>query len=277
MKFNNILVALISLIILNDGLAQTFRFSEGLYRVPYEDGVNVNMGSDVWTHNPVGKYDMWADGSNEKIVAAADGWIRGIQESFDTACFVNCCWQWNNYVIIEHPNGEWSGYTHMQIGSSTDEGISVNQWVTAGTPIGVEGTVGCSSGRHLHWEVSRPAPGSSGFATSGGFLQGELLIPVICGIGTGESWFVQGNDYVAGPCDDNCATTVIVEDNLSNGDEYVARADNAVLTALNNPVTFFNGSVSQMRSGHYVLLRPGFEARGGAQMEIMIKTCNEQE
>lgn len=263
--------------------AQVFRFSEGLYRVPYENGLNINMGSDVWTHNPPGKYDMWADDADKKIVAAADGWIRGIQESFDTACFVNnggmitCCWQLNNYVIMEHPNGEWSGYTHIQEGSATDQGISLNDWVNAGTAIGVEGNVGCSSGRHLHWEVSRPADPTNGFQSVGGFLNGELLIPVICGIGTSQPWFVQGGDYESGPCDDDCSGTVTVNNSISNGDEYVARADNVVQTGLNDPVVFGNGSVSQFRSGARILMRPGFRVATGAKFEAMIKGCNEQE
>jgi len=257
--------------------AQIFRFTEGLYRVPYENGQNINMGSDVWTHNPPGKYDMWADDADKKIVAAADGWIRGIQESFDTACFMPCCWQFNNYVIIEHPNGEWSGYTHIQQGSATDQGISLNQWVTSGTPIGLEGTVGCSSGRHLHWEVARPPDGSSGFQASGGFLQGELLIPVICGIGTDEPWFVQGGDYPSGPCDDDCSGIVTVTAGLANNDEYVARADNNVQTTTADPVIFSSGSVSQFRSGGHILLRTGFQAVPGAKFEALLKACNEQE
>lgn len=264
--------------------AQAFRFSEGLYRVPYENGETINMGSDVWTHNPLGKYDMWADDANKLIVAAADGWVRGIQESFNVACFtvdslgnVTCCWNMNNYVIIEHPNGEFSGYTHVQFNSVSAQSISLNQWVTAGTPIGIEGNVGCSTGRHLHFEVSRPADPANGFQASGGFLNGELLIPVICGIGTGQSWFVQGGTYTSGPCNDNCSTTQTVTQNLGNGAEDVYRADDLVQTTLNGPVTFFNGSVSQFRSGNTILLRPGFEIRSGAKFEGLIKTCNEQE
>jgi hypothetical protein len=281
--YHRILVLILVSCFLQDGKAQFFRFSEGLYRVPYENNQTINMGSDVWTHNPLGKYDMWADNADKKIVAAADGWIRGIQESFDTMCFVNnggmitCCWQLNNYVIMQHPNGEWSGYTHIKVGSATDQGISLNQWVTAGTAIGVEGSVGCSTGRHLHWEVSRPADPSNGFQAVGGFLNGELLIPVICGIGTSQPWFVQGNTYTSGPCDDDCVTNVTVSAGLSNGEEYVARADNSVLTSTVDPVVFASGSASQFRSGNYIRMRPGFRARSGSKFEALLKDCNEQE
>lgn len=263
--------------------AQAFRFSEGLYRIPYGNNIPISVGSDVWTHNPLGKYDINTDVVNPPIVAAADGWVRAIQESFDTACFQNnggvvtCCWQLNNYVIIEHPNGEWSGYTHMQVGSTTDQGIAVNDWVTAGTTIGIEGTVGCSTGNHLHWEVSRPPDGSNGFQNIGGFLLGELLIPVICGIGTVQPWLVGGQDYIAGPCDDNCPTQFLVDQNVGNGGVFVARADETVITDNVDPVIFSNGSVTQFRSADHIIMRPGFRASTGARMEAMIKSCNFQE
>lgn len=262
-------------------VAQSFRFSEGIYRVPYANGTTVSMGSDVWSHNPPGKYDMGGSGSDPVIVAAADGWVRGIQESFDTSCFtvvnnvVSCCWQLNNYVIIEHPNGEFSGYTHMQVGSTSDQGIALNQWVNAGTPIGLEGTVGCSTGDHLHFEVSRPADVTNGFQSIGGFLNGELLIPVICGIGTDESFFRAGNDYVAGPCNDNCVNLVTVENGLNNSEENVWRGDLIVQTELDGGHVFANGSVSQFRALANIRIRPGFTIASGARFEAIITSCNQ--
>ena len=260
---------------------QPYKFSEGIYRAPYPNGTNITMGSDVNTHNPLGKYDMWADNANTQIVAAASGWIRGIQETFDTACFtvvnnvVSCCPQFNNYVIIQHQNGEWSGYTHIQVNSATAQGISLNQFVTAGTPLGIEGSVGCSSGRHLHFEVSIPPDPNNAFAAVGGFLSGEKIIPVICGIGNNNSFFQAGNEYVAGSCNDNCSETIFVTDNLGNGQADVYRADVAILTSAITPPTFFNGSAAQFRAGSRVLLRPGFEIRSGSRFEALIKGCNQ--
>src|SRR3990170_8428595 len=110
-----ILVSLCSMAIVH---AQHYGFSSGIYRIPYQNNIIVNVGSDVYTHDPRGKYDLTTAASNPPVVAAADGWVRWIEESFDTSCYtytiegsdtiVDCCWQQNNFVIIEHPNGEWS-------------------------------------------------------------------------------------------------------------------------------------------------------------------------
>lgn len=263
--------------------AQYARFSEGIYRVPYEDGENINMGSTFYTHQPQGKYDMWADDPDKKIVAAASGWVRGIQESFNEACFTNnngnvtCCWDKNNYVIIEHPNGEFSGYTHMKVNSVSGEGISMNQWVTVGTPIGIEGNVGCSTGRHLHFEVGRPDDPNDAFWPIGGFLKGELLVPVICGIGTAQSWFVDGGDYPSGPCDDNCPNAIEAHESILAGEEKVYRADNLIWTPFQGTTKYYFGSVAQYRSGTEIIFQPGFEVHFGAKFEAFIKNCNEQQ
>jgi hypothetical protein len=235
----------------------------------------VFVSSDIWTHNSPGKYDMSPPDANPLIVAAADGWFRAIQESFDTACF--CCPQFNNYVILQHPNGEWSGYTHMQVNSTSALGLAVNDFVTAGTPIGTEGTVGCSTGNHLHWEVVIPTDPANAWQNSGGFLIGEAVIPVICGIGTEEPWLVDSGTYTCAPCNDDCPGTFTVDAGVGNGAEFVARADTEVITSEEEDVIFANGSVTQLRSGDHILMRPGFQAAVGAKMEVMIKGCNMQE
>ena len=57
--------------------AQTFEFSQGIYRIPFADGETVNVSRDHLTHSPVqNRIDMWAPGAPSSIVAAADGWIR---------------------------------------------------------------------------------------------------------------------------------------------------------------------------------------------------------
>jgi len=108
----------------------------------------------------------------------------------------------NNFVWIEHPNGEWSKYTHLRrgsVGSGTDNsgnpgaGRSQGDSVNAGDPIGIQGDVGIASGPHVHFEVAVPnyvelAPPNTLFldpdsppATvndwfSGGFLVGDGIM-----------------------------------------------------------------------------------------------------
>jgi hypothetical protein len=261
--------------------AQDFVFSEGLYRIGYADGTVVEISHDIWDHDPVGKYDIITDAINPPLVAAADGWVRWIEEDFNVECHPGgngepCCWQSNNYVVIEHENGEWSGYTHMQVGSVTASGVAVGDWVTAGTIIGIEGSVGCSTGPHLHFEVSRPDTNQLPFDTIGGFLNGELLIPVTCGLYPLPSYMIDGNVYLAGPCEDACPSVVEVAGSLNFDDEFIIRASSEILTDNANEVVYASGSVVQFRSGGSIRFRPGFHAQTGTHSHAMITSCNAQ-
>ena len=135
-----------------------------------------------------------------RIVAAADGVIRYIVDGFSenrpgqTPCN-------NNFVWIEHPNGEWTKYSHMTKDSVTvDAGLAVGDQVTAGTFLGCEDEVGCASGEHLHFEVADPKdPGNP--IDADGFLvndNADNRIPRICEL-DGDV-FVDGQRYVAARC-----------------------------------------------------------------------------
>jgi len=77
--------------------------------------------------------------ANTTIVAAADG-VAAVVGSGTTG--------YGNYVIIVHGGGFVTLYGHLSSAS-----VSAGQTVTAGQPIGVEGTTGASTGVHLHFEV----------------------------------------------------------------------------------------------------------------------------
>lgn len=56
---------------------------------------------------------------------------------------------WGNYVLVQHPNGYFSRYAHLQNGIMVKKGQSVNE----NTQLGIIGNTGRSTGRHLHFEV----------------------------------------------------------------------------------------------------------------------------
>ncbi len=147
--------------------------SKGVYRIPYDDGTTVKISNDFLTHKPLGRIDMSGKGgSNYKIVAAADGAIPILSRQFsaqvDSDSGAPCT---NNYVWIEHANGEWTKYSRMQKDSSTKKAkLKVGQFVKAGTYLGDEGKVGCASGNHLHFEVGW-ARATDPITTTGGFLK----------------------------------------------------------------------------------------------------------
>jgi hypothetical protein len=192
--------------------------SAGVYRIPFESGTAVHVTNDFLTHSPLGRIDMsGTGGSNYKIVAAADGTVRYVVDNFskqiESSSGEPCT---NNYVWIEHANGEWTKYSHMQTNSSTNKAkLKVGQKVTAGTYLGDEGKVGCAGGNHLHFEVGVPRA-TDPIETVGGFLTDNSgskrnRVPRICGIPGGI--FVAGENYEARD----------VPGNLTPGSAEVAR------------------------------------------------------
>src|SRR5215213_8602122 len=177
--------------------------SKGVYRIPFESGTSVGVTNDFNKHKPLGRIDMSGKGGGGeyKIVAAADGTVRYVVDNFskqvDSDSGEPCT---NNYVWIEHANGEWTKYSHMQQNSSTQKArIKVGQFVRAGTYLGDEGKVGCAGGDHLHFEVGVPRA-TDPVTTTGGFLQDNdgskrNRDPRICGIAGGV--FKSGESYEA--------------------------------------------------------------------------------
>jgi murein DD-endopeptidase MepM/ murein hydrolase activator NlpD len=57
---------------------------------------------------------------------------------------------WGNYIVIDHGNGEFSLYGHIQKGSAR---VKVGQRVKQGDPIAAIGASGSSMFPHLHYEL----------------------------------------------------------------------------------------------------------------------------
>jgi murein DD-endopeptidase MepM/ murein hydrolase activator NlpD len=135
--------------------------SQGIYRLPYANGTRISVFDDARTHRPVARVDLVGEprqGRAHRIVAAADGVVMAIQDSFSEQqtgrAAADCR---NNYVWIAHPNGEWSLYSHMEQGTTTGAaGLRAGQSVRAGQYLGDEGSVGCSMLSHLHFEIAVP-------------------------------------------------------------------------------------------------------------------------
>lgn len=149
--------------------------SAGVYRLPYADGTALRVFDDSRTHRPRSRIDLVATGPRRPyhIVAAAAGRVMAIQDGYgerQTGRPASECR--NNFVWIAHPDGEWTGYSHMAKGSVTGLAkLRIGQSVRAGQLIGIEGDVGCSVLDHLHFEVAVPDPANP--LDAGGFLTGN--------------------------------------------------------------------------------------------------------
>ena len=63
---------------------------------------------------------------------------------------------WGNYVLVQHPNGYFSRYAHLQNGIMVKKGQEVNE----STQLGIIGNTGRSTARHLHFEVQTSSSSS---------------------------------------------------------------------------------------------------------------------
>jgi murein DD-endopeptidase MepM/ murein hydrolase activator NlpD len=218
----------------------TFTTSAAIYRIPYINGTNVTANNDHETHpNVLNRVDL-GGGDGNTIVAAASGIIRGLvdkngnssgrgdglaadgvtahDDSLEHSCLddttvVGDCSDYNNYVWIEHPNGEWTKYTHFQTGSvSIDNGWQVGDTILVGQPIGFQSDIGSASGTHLHFEVaaipdSAPSPP---FSALGGFVSSSWnVVTRVCfsdGDANADGLYTQGEAYTAGSCPNTAPT-----------------------------------------------------------------------
>lgn len=229
--------------------------TSGIYRMPYADGTVFDVWQDHHTHSPNTDRTDLSAGTGATIVAAAGGWIRYIRDhngdtfgrgdglahdsltvqddDLEHACsnnnpqvpadppnpIVGTCAQYNNYVWIEHPNGEWTKYTHFGTGTVTiDNGWQVDDWVDAGEVLGLEDDIGAASGSpsasHLHLEAAQANnPNAATLPLTSrktGFVDLSLavnLVPRTCDEdGNIFLYDVDNDDLTANPCDNDPPT-----------------------------------------------------------------------
>ena len=187
---------------LRSSMAAPLAPSLGVYRIPYVDGTSVKVTNDHLSHSPPGPIDLNGLGSEPlRVVAAAAGVVKLVEEGFsENRPDRRPCK--NNYVWIEHANGEWTKYSHMRKGSvSGVAGLREGCPVESGQLLGIESDVGCAHGTHVHFEVGVPKDPTDPIETNGDFV-GDLIgvnrIPRICGI-PGRR-FQKEMKVVAAPC-----------------------------------------------------------------------------
>jgi murein DD-endopeptidase MepM/ murein hydrolase activator NlpD len=84
------------------------------------------------------------------VIAAADGVVTYVEDSFNIGGPDYSYWKFSNFVVLMHPNGEFSRYDHLDFQSST---VRVNQKIKRGQHIGNVGLTGFTFVPHLHFQV----------------------------------------------------------------------------------------------------------------------------
>ena len=266
----------------------TFELSKNVYRLPYATGTVILVSRDHFTHtspnaNVTGRYDLVGTGlgngcSVYRLVAAAPGIIRRIVDNHNTkppGCDPDCQ-NFNNYVWIEHANGEWTKYTHMKQYSATqDAGLILNDTVCAGTFLGYECDIGQADGRHLHFEVRRPNnPDKVDISVAGGFMSRNDALHYIPVINSVSKHYLQDGDTWIATGSNTCTSTNITVPSVTmpNNGYRVYMASSDIITN-NNAVQFQNGSNGLFHAGNSITFTPGFLANAGSSFLARIGNC----
>ena len=84
------------------------------------------------------------------VLAAADGIVTFVKDISDIGGPNPAYWEYTNFIVIMHSNGEYSRYDHLSYNSSK---VIVGQHVIAGEEIAKVGMTGYTYLPHLHFQV----------------------------------------------------------------------------------------------------------------------------
>lgn len=154
---------------------------KGVHRLTLDFGNTYSNGS---FHKGL---DLIADNTGDNdgydyIVAIADGKVTACANNIQGVIKDTGTKGMGNYVYIQHDDGYRSRYQHMKYGSVT---VKVGDKVKKGQVIGYLGNTGNSTGRHLHFDISKSGKVSGGTYVSSQdrtyfdpkpFLRGEKKI-----------------------------------------------------------------------------------------------------
>ncbi len=86
-------------------------------------------------------------GNGDEVIAVSSGKVVRSRIVTDKS---DATWQWGNYVAVTGNDGVTIYYCHL-----ARRNVTVGQYVAVGDCIGIEGSTGQSTGKHLHFETRR--------------------------------------------------------------------------------------------------------------------------
>jgi murein DD-endopeptidase MepM/ murein hydrolase activator NlpD len=84
------------------------------------------------------------------VLAAVDGIVTFVKDDSDIGGSNPICWDYTNFIVIRHSNGEYSQYDHLSYRSAM---VKVGQHVRAGGKIARVGMTGYTYLPHLYFQV----------------------------------------------------------------------------------------------------------------------------
>jgi hypothetical protein len=283
---------LISLSIFLQG--QNPMLSEGWYRIPYANGIEVKITRDFVNHGNngggqgsanEGPMDMVAVAGPATIVAAADGIVIKAEDDKQLCgCHPSFATCQANVVDLQHFNGERTRYLHLAYNSVV---VSVGDTVMAGQALGTEGDVGytCGNGRAANNPGNQcsvaqvDSAGNCGrhlhFYVRGN--NGNFVNPRICSPDVAEDFFIFQDDsiYTAADCGTSTCqggNQIILNVTFDGVMQCYPATDfistlNSVIVQ-NTPYTSID-----FQAGNKITLQEGFTAKSGSFFRASIRDC----
>ncbi|GEM_PF-1980436 len=125
-----------------------------VHHIPFRHGFSTTVTQGfhgLYSHKGDEAYaiDFSCD-SGDPIAASRSGKVLTVKEDSDEGCSDSSCTDLANYITIDHGDGTFSEYGHLQhLGALVEEGDNV----CAGDLIGLCGTTGYSISPHLHFSL----------------------------------------------------------------------------------------------------------------------------